>query len=166
MKSVLPTLAENTPVDKTAARVIMPGFYEEMKVPAGLHHFKTCPPLREFTNNQIQDPNFKDYTGAIYGRFKVIGAWEDFPKSYRRTAIVKNDGTFNIKHESRANHGNCRWVVRCACGCYEIRSTKAVRKADSMDRCFICMRTIHTLRTRFFMENGRKPTREELQVYL
>lgn len=55
---------------------------------------------------------FVDLTGIRFGRFQVIGLHADLLK---------------------------RWVVRCACGDYEVRSAKAINNPENFgDRCANC----------------------------
>ena len=55
-------------------------------------------------------PQFTNLTGVSYGRMRVIGY-----------------------------HGKSRWVVRCTCGDYELRSSKAIlNPLNAGDRCFDC----------------------------
>jgi hypothetical protein len=59
-----------------------------------------------------------DLTGRTFGRFKVIG----------------------LSVEKRG-----RWVCRCACGNYEMRTAKAINNPANaeLDRCIICRKTLY-----------------------
>jgi hypothetical protein len=57
---------------------------------------------------------FRDLTGLVKGRLTVIGMVEG------------------------GNTAGARWMVRCVCGRYETRRTKALRPTNQNDRCTEC----------------------------
>ena len=63
-----------------------------------------------------------DLTGRRCGRFTVIGYSVWRPKSHQPN--------------------NTRWVVRCACGRYQIMTTKAIKKAHPENACVECYKLI------------------------
>ncbi len=71
-------------------------------------------PVRNPKPSELSNKKFTNLKGHVYGRFTVIGISADKPK---------------------------RWVVRCACGLYVIRTTKAIKKAtaEEHDRCQRCL---------------------------
>lgn len=87
--------------------------------------------------------NMPNYTGVDFGRLKVIGY-----------------------------HGDGRWLVRCACGDYELRRTKAIRHRDRPQEqpddeamCWECAR-VKILRkrgNRKVTDSDRKAQRELLE---
>lgn len=55
-----------------------------------------------------------------------------------------------------------RWVVRCDCGIYALRSAKALKNPqNSLDCCTACRKNRELGRRMFFEENGRYPTVHE-----
>jgi hypothetical protein len=70
-------------------------------------------PIRDATTGERQNPSFTDLTGFEWGRFKVVGLLD-----CAKTGVGTGNG------------GGARWVCRCACGQYEVRQTKVVRRAD------------------------------------
>jgi hypothetical protein len=72
-------------------------------------HWKTCPEIRNQINNQ------NDLTGSTFGRLVVVGSWAD-------------------NHSSRKS-----WVVRCSCGCFELRRAKVIKDPSNYeDSCLLC----------------------------
>lgn len=127
------------PRDITAKRVVFnEGDHYKPDVKSNTHLFSTLPlPTRDMNRlpHKVKvDPNFKDYTGTRRGNFTVIGLLmcKDFDK----------------------------WVIRCCCGNYEARTTRAIKKVDlkpDMDRCQACV-DLERLRHRDFLkENGHYP---------
>lgn len=69
-----------------------------------------------------------DLTGRKFGRFTVVGFSRDYAK---------------------------KWVVRCACGDFETRSSKAVKNpANAEDCCTICRKLILTRRAHHYRTHG------------
>jgi len=74
--------------------------------------------------------------GAKFGRFTVIGL-----------------------HKTIRN----RWVVRCDCGDYEIRTAKAIRNPENYgDRCVICRHDAFIRKDYEFHKNGREVDQRKL----
>lgn len=61
-----------------------------------------------------------DFTGTKFGRFTVIGLSADSNKS--------------------------KWVVRCSCGCFEVRKTKCVRKLLPDQMCIKCYSALQAIK--------------------
>ncbi len=109
------------PRDIVAKRVVYDdGDHYNPKVKSDKHLYCTSQPplvcLSRLPNMVKNDPNFKDLTGIKKGYFTVIGLFEC------------ND--FN------------KWVLRCCCGNYEVRTTKTINKIrDKADqnRCQSCV---------------------------
>jgi hypothetical protein len=72
----------------------------------------TAPPNIKKIPNDLPD-----LTGSNFGKFTVFGL------------------------AAKSSHDGARWVVKCQCGYYELRSTKSVRLARSTDMCAWCIRT-------------------------
>lgn len=95
------------PVNKTAALVVAKGESFSFQ-PNECHQISDVPfPTQPA---RTDDPNFIDLTGRVFGRLTVIGY-----------------GAL----------GNRRWVCRCTCGMYVMRSSKAV-KAGTGAMCEHC----------------------------
>lgn len=103
--------------------------------------WEVCPPLRTFPDNPVA----LDLRGLRYGRLAVIG--------------LLDDRTFNRKSDK------ARWVVRCACGLFEVRSAKAIRNpANAHDACWRCGYVHHLRRQEHFARTGRWPTNEQVAM--
>lgn len=104
----------HVPVNREAALATARGEHWEWKNKATILanngvHQDTPPPIQPLPKNASTLP---DLTGVSFGRFRVIGFARD-----RRS----------------------KWVVRCVCGIYEMRTTKAIRNPlNSTDRCRSC----------------------------
>lgn len=61
----------------------------------------------------------------------------DLPRLEGRTF---GDGMRVVRYHGTRWNG-ARWLVRCRCGSYELRSTKAVTTSQADHRCGICSRT-------------------------
>ena len=67
-----------------------------------------------------------DLTGIKKGRLTVIGLSASFSKD---------------------NGRGYRWVVRCSCGRYEIRTARTIMKGNQLDMCNVCKSTAFKQRT-------------------
>jgi len=90
------------PIDRVATRVIFQKgeFVPDRRFP---FTFKTCPQTIPYTQYKGNNEG-KDFTGAKPGRLTVIG------------------------YRGRGKQEFGTWVVRCACGNYELRKTKTIKK--------------------------------------
>ncbi len=96
-------IATSAPLDKTAS-VVRDGSGDHYDPEAKQQeHWLTCPPIAPAPHNA------PDLTGQIIGRLTVKGYY----------AIANGKGA--------------RWVVRCTCGGYETRRTKAITKPGLND---------------------------------
>ena len=67
------------------------------------------------------DAAAKAMIGLRFGRFTVIGCLDIW------------------------KHSRAKWIVRCDCGHYEIRSAKAIRNpVNAEDRCYECRHFLHS----------------------
>lgn len=74
-------------------------------------------------------PNMEDLRGTRFGRFTVLGV---------------------------AAHHTGRWVVRCDCGIYTIRATRAVKNpANTVDCCEQCRHLRYVKNSEFFRRTGK-----------
>ncbi len=77
-----------------------------------------------------------------------IEHWRDPPPAERQPSRdlprlegrVFGDGMRVVRYHGKRWNG-ARWLVRCPCGDYELRSTQAVTTAQADHRCAICSRT-------------------------
>jgi hypothetical protein len=100
------------PVDRLAAKVTRPGFRFDPQKRIQTDDSPNPLPTRLITPAMLASPNFQDLTGVRFGRFRVIGM---------------------------AKHKKKHWVVRCACGIYSTRCSKAIKNpANHVDRCEHC----------------------------
>ena len=63
-----------------------------------------------------RDPSFRNLIGVRKGRLTVV--------AYAGASTKKS--------------GGARWVVRCVCGCYEVRRSKTLGPDSQNDRCNRC----------------------------
>jgi len=107
-------IATITPVDRTAARVLQKGeHYDPVKPKEVFGHSDTPLPTERF-----RGPASWDMTGVRFGLFVVIG----------------------VAPGQLATGLNTRWVVRCQCGAFEYRRTRAIKNQENahIDRCAVC----------------------------
>lgn len=104
------------PINTQAAMAISPQGTDEIEVPQRLWrpHWPNPPKARRVPD----DPNLRPCLGAQFGRMRITGL------SYIR----------NKKKQ-------LRWIARCVCGTYELRSTKEVKTAKEDDCCCRCAYT-------------------------
>lgn len=99
------------PVNGTAARMLSKGVHYEPQKEASRFH-------SEFPISTVpvpKQPGFIDLTGVTFGRMKVVG------------------------YVGRFMNGNRgMWLVRCACGRYETRSSHAIKNPQREDSCTYC----------------------------
>jgi hypothetical protein len=117
-----------TPVDRTAAKVVSKGERHEpfgKAAVAHIFHSEVCPAIVLDKSLRLTSANL---TGIKFGRFTVIGMSRDI--------------------KGQENTGG-RWVVRCSCGDYEVRTAKAIKNPNNRDdMCRICNKARQTLRWR------------------
>ena len=119
-------------VDGIALRVVMPGIqYHLPQKTIGKHHVHSRIKLSTF--NRIpkylkETKTFKDLTGIRFGRMTVVGYSDIIPK---------------------------RWVCRCDCSAYELRSAKAIRNKENFDMCYECRMKITRNRHYEYTRTGK-----------
>lgn len=119
------------PVDRIALRVVMPGIHYDIPegtIPDHHMHSSTPLPVRRIINQIKMSRGFCDLTGRRQGRLTVMGL---------------------------SSNVNGKWVVRCQCGAYEVRSAKALMnpKNDS-DRCWVCRHEVTRRRKDEWVKTG------------
>ncbi len=76
-------------------------------------------------------PNMEDLRGVSFGKLTVLGVAAEYKG---------------------------RWAVRCACGTYVLRTTKAVKNpANKDDCCEHCRHLLYLKRTEYFLRTGKNP---------
>lgn len=119
------------PIDRIALRVMMPGIHYNLPdetIPTHHVHSSTPLPTRQITKQIKMSRGFSDLTGHKQGRLTAMGLSSDV---------------------------NGKWVVRCQCGAYEVRSAKSLTnpKNDS-DRCYACRHEITRRRKDEWVKTG------------
>lgn len=100
------------PVNRVAGRVIGTGTHFDPNKRVRNNDGDMPIATRPFTRMEQLSDGFIDLTNRLFGRFKVIGFARDFKR---------------------------QWVVRCDCGRYSTRSSKAVKNdANTQDMCEHC----------------------------
>src|SRR5437660_1341862 len=119
-KSRLERVFASAPLNATAARATSGGKEADSFVPVlnygDTQHFLLPPPM---IPTEMLEANARsiaaEIIGTKFGRLTVVGY-----------------------AENQTRNGGAKWVVRCACGAYAIRKTRAIRNpANSGDRCKI-----------------------------
>lgn len=117
------------PVDRVAARVVAPGqeYVPDKKV---VNHDSDLPlSIRPFNKAEVKAQGFIDLRAHRFGRFIVLG--------------------ISAEHQGR-------WVVRCACGRYSTRTTKAIKNPrNSEDRCEHCRHLAFLKREEYYRRHGK-----------
>ena len=116
------------PINKTAGIVVSKGFRYSPNKKAGSALFDTPPALKP-APSLTDNESFTDLTGTRFGRLVVFGMSAQFKK---------------------------RWVCRCDCGKYTMRSSKAIKNPENRgDRCDLCRHHAFLIRARRWKETGR-----------
>lgn len=119
------------PVDTTAAMMFSTGNKapEQKVFSKQLLHTETCPPI--LTAEDVRRIlNMDDLTGKRIGRLQVVGMSRDVRK---------------------------RWVVRCDCGAFEMRSARSIRNPENRgDRCIKCRAVAGFKRHHHWFITGRE----------
>lgn len=118
----------SVPVNSTAANVLRKGVhYEPDKLPNG-GYWDAPPPTQRFKGLPEHD-----MSGKTVGRLTVVGYLG-----------------------STGNPPSATWLVRCNCGGYEKRRTRAIRNpANHLDRCYKCRHRIYVNRYEEFRRTGK-----------
>jgi hypothetical protein len=117
------------PVNATAARVVSAGTHYRPNKRHGSQVFEVCPPIRQATRRDRSVPGYSDLAGVRRGRLVAIGLSEG--------AALK-------------------WVMRCDCGAYVIRTNKAARnEANTADACEECLHVMYLKRSEFYRRTGK-----------
>ena len=145
--------ANTIPVNSTAAKVVYgkgvhydPGITEKHSSNA-MHQDvpHRIRQLRTIPKAVLLCPDFIDFSGRKFGMLTVIG--------------LLHCETFN------------KWVVRCSCGCYEVRKTYSLKKVSAAlgnDRCLECADLRRLKDKEHFQQHGYyswEEPRQNIQIY-
>lgn len=122
------------PVDIVASRVIARG--EHHDYPARVNSMDSDLPLpvKPIPAVVSHSPGFKDYTGATFGRLTVVGLSDTKAK---------------------------RWVCRCTCGFYSLRTSSAVSGASQDACCDRCAALARAKKRDMFRRCGKHKPLED-----
>jgi hypothetical protein len=113
------------PVNSTAANVLRPGEHYETKKKITVLHWDAPPKIKEF-----HGPENENHTGKKFGRLTVFGYY----------GKVKDMGM---------------WIVRCSCGKYTIRRSKAIKNLkNDLDRCDFCRDLLERKNRDYYLRHG------------
>lgn len=102
-------IASKEPINKQAFNILQPGIHFEPEIKnLDKYHWKIQPPIKSTPKDT------KDLTGLRKGRFVVIG-------------MLDNKKLMFGSHSENKRKGGW-WIVKCDCGCYEIRRKKSILK--------------------------------------
>lgn len=125
------------PVNRVAVRVTRDRFHIHYEPNVGREshpHWDAPPPMKKIIPHGMQN-----LVGTVFGRFTVLGVY----------AGTKGHWTAG------------RWIVRCTCGRYEIRGTKAIKSIkNNWDRCIECQHLTKLKRQEVFTRTGEWPPDE------
>ena len=117
------------PINATAARVVSAGTHYVANKRHGSQVFDVRPKTRQATHKDKTVPGYCDMTGTRRGRLVVVGLAEGLAM---------------------------KWVMRCDCGSYVIRSNKAAcNKANDADACEECKHVLYLKRSELYRRTGK-----------
>ena len=115
------------PVNRVSAVVVGKGFAYKPNKNITQRHWKNLQPTKKVNYKET------DLTGLKFGRFTVIGKYGNFGKKKKP-----------------------RWLVRCTCGDYETRTSRAINNPkNNNDCCDYCRHLIQLKRTDEFLRTGK-----------
>lgn len=125
------------PVNRTAALVVSRGESFDFVVSCGAVNSNAPMPIRDPSAGELKTKFFKDLSKTVFGRLTVLGISE----------LV-----------------NKRWVCRCVCGIYVLRSSSAIKAGASDACCDQCYLLAVSKRNEYTRRTGKtdKPTRDFL----
>ena len=117
-----------TPVNRVAGRVVSTGTHYAPQLKSKILHWDQFPGTAVYVGDHANN-----MTGAKCGRLTVVGFWG-----------------FSWGKNSKG-----LWLVRCCCGRYEVRRTRAIRNAANRDDCCcVCKHRKHLQRNDEFRRLG------------
>lgn len=118
------------PVNKTAAAVIATGTHFIPKKIIQTNDSDLPLATRPIKRSELEQQDFQDLTGRTVGRLTVQGYSLDFPR---------------------------HWVVRCVCGRYSTRRSKAIKNPNNtQDRCEHCRHLASLQRNEVYRRTGKQ----------
>jgi hypothetical protein len=120
------------PIDFAAASMFFKGVKPPQARTGCMWHWEICPPIHtKRMTRELYRRLGEDLTGRRQGRMTVVGASKDLP---------------------------ARWIMRCDCGDYEPRSSKAVKNPNnSQDCCAKCRQIGQAIRHHQYHTTGKNP---------
>lgn len=116
------------PINATAARVVSAGTHYNAKKRHGSQVFDARPVMRQETRRDRTVPGYRNLTGVRRGRLVAVGL---------------------------AEGAGIKWVMRCDCGAYVIRTNKAVcNEANAADACEECRHVLYLKRAELYRRAG------------
>lgn len=120
---------DRTAINKTAALVVGAGTHYTPNKKVQTNDSDLPIETRAITKSELCQPCFIDLTGSRIGRLTVIGAAREFKGS---------------------------WVLRCDCGTYTTRKSKAIKNTENIqDRCEHCRHLAFLKRNEQWRRTGR-----------
>lgn len=117
------------PVNGTAARVVAAGTHYISDKKHACKVYDARPPVRQATSRDRSIPGYRDMTGIRRGRLVVVGL---------------------------AEVNGLKWVMRCDCGAYVIRTNKAAsNEANDADACEECRHVLYLKRNELHRRTGK-----------
>lgn len=113
------------PINATAARVVSKGTHWNPVSYRNEREWSTPPSMKQITASMRIDPNFTNLTGTPLGNLVCVG--------------------ISSEPESKAKGGS-KWVMRCTCGNYVIRSTRSIKKQGDPDDCCPTCQALRAIR--------------------
>lgn len=117
------------PINATAARVVSTGTHYTPNKRHGSQVFDVRPPIRQETRRDRSVPGYRNLSGVRRGRLVAVGL---------------------------AESAGIKWVMRCDCGSYVIRTNKAVcNEANGADACEECRHLLYLKRNELYRRTGK-----------
>jgi hypothetical protein len=137
MSQVFDKLLASRPVNQAAARVIGGGVHYEPDKAIAQRHWSAPPVTIPLTQLQLENPQFRNFSGVSFGRFKVIGYLGVLGQGKKAKGL---------------------WLVKCVCGDYESRAAKSILNPENRgDRCDKCRHLSYLKRTEVYLRNPTAP---------
>jgi hypothetical protein len=138
----------SAPVDRVAAQVTSTGTHFAPKLKPAETYIHQETPL----GISLPPKALAHLVGRKFGRFTVIG----FIPNKRK---APDDIALNGREIAQTISGTACWLVRCLCGTYETRKSKAIRNpANRTDACRACRQWRYLRREEYKKRHGQWPS--------
>lgn len=117
------------PVNGIAARVVSEGVNFEYRLKDGAVNSPLPLPVRPLTEFELMHPGAQDLSGIRSGRLVVVG----------------------FSSEAKG-----RWVCRCCCGVYVLRTAKAIKSLARTNGCDQCRLLAAAKSADYFRRTGKR----------